>query len=337
MTDRDIENFIRTSPKGHFCQSEKWAAFKHDWNWTRKTVAVTDQNGNIKGAISFLLRKTPILPYHLMYAPRGPVCDPNDAETLNALIEKSKELAKKCHGYIIKIDPDVSAQNTGFIKTLETAGFSRIAGKNFDAVQPNFVFRLDIKGKTEDEVFAAFASKTRYNIRVAEKNGVKVRVGDLSDLTEFARIMKITGERDGFATRPESYFKGLLTAMGENARLYVAELDGKMIAATIPIQYGNKTWYLYGASDNEYRNAMPNYLLQWEMIRWAIRSGCEIYDFRGVSGDLSPENPLYGLYRFKKGFGGELTEFCGEFNLITKPGVEKLVNRGIELMKKIRR
>ncbi len=335
MTDREIENFIRTSPKGHFCQSEKWAAVKRDW--TRKTVAVTDPNGQIKGAISFLLRKTPVLPYHLMYAPRGPVCDPDDAGTLKALIEKSKELAKKCHGYIIKLDPDVPVQNAGFIKTLEDEGFSRVTGKNFDAVQPNFVFRLDIKGKTEDEVFAGFAAKTRYNIRVAEKNGVKVRVGSLSDLAEFARIMKITGERDSFATRPKSYFEGLLTAMGENARLYVAELDGKMIAATIPIQYGNKTWYLYGASDNEYRNVMPNYLLQWEMIRWAVQTGSDIYDFRGVSGDLSPENPLYGLYRFKKGFGGELTEFCGEFNLVTNPGVEKLVHRGIELIKNIRR
>lgn len=337
MTDRDIENFIRTSPRGHFCQGEQWAAFKHDWNWTRKTVTVTDQNGKIRGAISFLLRKTPVLPYHLMYAPRGPVCDPDDAETLNTLIEKSKELAKKCHGYIIKIDPDVPVQNTGFIKILEDAGFSRAASKNFEAVQPNFVFRLAIGGKTEDEIFAGFAAKTRYNIRVAEKNGVTVRVGGLSDLAEFARIMKITGERDGFATRPKSYFEGLLTAMGENARLYVAELGGKMIAATIPIQYGDKTWYLYGASDNAYRNAMPNYLLQWEMIRWAIQSGCAVYDFRGVSGDLSPENPLYGLYRFKKGFGGDLTEFCGEFNLVTNPAVEKLVNNGIELMKKFRR
>ena len=335
MTDIEIENFIRTSPKGHFCQSEQWAAVKRDW--IRKTVAVTGEDGQIKGAISFLLRKTPVLPYHLMYAPRGPVCDPNDTETIKKLIEKSRELARQCHGYIIKLDPDVPVQNTAFIKTFENAGFSRIAGKNFDAVQPNFVFRLDIKGKTEDEIFAGFASKTRYNIRVAEKNGVKVRVGGLADLDEFVRIMKVTGERDGFATRPENYFEGLLSAMGKHARLYIAELDGKMIAATIPIQYGNKTWYLYGASDNAYRNAMPNYLLQWEMIRWAIESGCEIYDFRGVSGDLSPENPLYGLYRFKKGFGGELTEFCGEFNLVTNPAVEKLVNRGIKLMKKVRR
>ena len=75
-------------------------------------------------------------------------------------------------------------------------------------------------------------------------------------------------------------------------------------------------WYLYGASSNEYRNVMPNYLLQWEMIKWAIERGARVYDFRGVSGDLSEDNPLYGLYRFKRGFNGEFTEFIGEMDLV---------------------
>ncbi len=330
-----VEKFIREHPKGHFSQSEAWGRVKAGWE--RRVVCTEDADGNITGAIAFLLRKTPVFPWRLLYAPRGPVCDPDDAATVTALLEKSKQLAKECGGYLIKLDPDVPVSHTDFIATLEKAGFSRTAGKNFDAVQPNFVFRLDLRGKTEDELFAAFAAKTRYNIRVAEKNGVVVTIGGESDLDEFTRIMKVTGERDGFATRPESYFRGLLRELGPCARLYTAKLDGKMIAATIAIQYGNKTWYLYGASDNAYRNAMPNYLLQWEMIRWAVESGCEIYDFRGVSGDLSPENPLYGLYRFKKGFSGELTEFCGEFNLITRPGVERLVRTGMRLLKKLHR
>ena len=104
-----------------------------------------------------------------------------------------------------------------------------------------------------------------------------------------------------------------------------------MIAATIAVRYGKKTWYLYGASDNEFRNLMPNYLLQWEMIRWAVEGGCDVYDFRGVSGDLSPDNPLYGLYRFKKGFSGELTEFCGEFNLLLRPDVDRFVRSLMKL------
>ena len=125
----------------------------------------------------------------------------------------------------------------------------------------------------------------------------------------------------------------MLDNMGENARLYMAYADGVAIAGTLAILYGDKVWYLYGASDNAFRNAMPNYLLQWEMIRWAVERGCNVYDFRGVSGDLSEDNPLYGLYRFKKGFGGDLVEFAGEFNYLINPAVDKLVNLGIKLRK----
>ena len=99
------------------------------------------------------------------------------------------------------------------------------------------------------------------------------------------------------------------------ARIYLAYYEGQPIAGSLAIHYGDKVWYLYGASSNEHRNVMPNYLVQWEMIRWAIETGCRIYDFRGVSGYLDESNPLYGIYRFKKGFSGELTEFIGEMNL----------------------
>ena len=101
----------------------------------------------------------------------------------------------------------------------------------------------------------------------------------------------------------------------------MAFYEDKPVAGTLAIHYGDKVWYLYGASANEYRNVMPNYLLQWEMIRWAIETGCTLYDFRGVSGDLSEDNPLYGLYRFKKGFNGDLCEFCGDLELRLRPAL----------------
>lgn len=335
MDSNTIEKFIQNHPKGHFCQSRLWGKVKSGWQ--QRYVYTTDADGNLTAAIGFLLRKTPVLPFYLMYAPRGPVCDPGDTQTLTALMNKVRESAKQWHGYLVKLDPDVPVTDTAFIQTLEDCGFSRKNSKNFDAVQPNFVFRLNIEGKNEEEVQALFASKTRYNIRVALKNKVEVTLGSAADLPEFTRIMRVTGERDGFSTRPQSYFEGLLSALGEHARLYIAKIDGKMIAGTIAIAYGDKVWYLYGASDNAFRNAMPNYLLQWEMIRWAIERGCKIYDFRGVSGDLSEDNPLYGLYRFKKGFGGDLVEFAGEFNCVLNPGVDRLVNTGIRLRKKLAR
>jgi len=104
------------------------------------------------------------------------------------------------------------------------------------------------------------------------------------------------------------------------------------IAGTIAIHFGDKVWYLYGASSNEHRNLMPNYLLQWTMIKWALELGCRIYDFRGVSGDLSEDNPLYGLYRFKRGFNGDFCEFLGEFDYVVNPIVYHAVDAGRKIM-----
>lgn len=127
-----------------------------------------------------------------------------------------------------------------------------------------------------------------------------MRVCGKEMVPDFARIMLTTGVRDGFVTRPPEYFANMLDNLGEHARLYMAFHEGQPIAGTLAIHYGDKVWYLYGASSNEHRNLMPNYLLQWSMIQWAVETGCSVYDFRGVSGDISEDNPLYGLYKFKK-------------------------------------
>lgn len=320
-TTKEYIEFLKNHPKGHFMQTPEWAKLKSNWKY--EVSVERDENGNIIGSIAFLIRRLPSTKYNIMYAPRGPVCDIDNYKVLNKLIDSSKELAKKYNACVIIIDPDVKSEESKYVSVLEEAGFKGKTGKNFEGTQPRFVFRLDVKNKTIDELMAAFHSKTRYNIRVAQKNGVEVKIVDKDMAKTFYEIMLETGMRDNFVTRPLSYFENMLESLGENARLYMAYYEGKPIAGTIAIKYGNKVWYLYGASSNQYRNVMPNYLLQLEMIRWAVDSGCDIYDFRGVSGDLTPENPLYGLYKFKKGFSGELTEFIGEFELVTKPFVYK--------------
>lgn len=327
--------FVESNEKGHFMQGPEWSKVKNAWKW--EAVVEKDENGKIIGAISVIIRRVPGLPYTIMYAPRGPVCDIHDKELLAKLIGGVRALAVKHKAYIFKIDPDVLSSDKTFMAIMGSFGFELHGdGINFDSIQPRFVFRLNVEGKTEDEVFASFQSKTRYNVRVALKHNVEVKICDKSALSEFVPIMSETGTRDGFATRPIEYFERLLDAFGDEARLYMAYHEGNPIAGTIAIKYAGKVWYLYGASSNKYRNIMPNYLLQWEMIRWAVESKCKIYDFRGVSGDLSPENPLYGLYRFKKGFNGDFTEFCGEFDLILNRPVAKLVDTGISITKKIR-
>lgn len=317
-------------------QSPEWAAVKNEWKW--KGIVQRDDSGAIVGALGVLIRKVPGLPFSLLYAPRGPVCDISDRKTLEALLSGVRLLARQYHGYEFKIDPDVPVADLDFRQLMLSLGFKLdTGGKNFEGIQPRFVFRLNVEGKTEDELMAAFHSKTRYNIRVAVKNGVQVKVRGKEALDEFLPIMQTTGERDGFATRPKAYFERMMDAFGENCRLYMAYTsDGAPIAGTVAIQYAGITWYLYGASANSSRNLMPNYLLQWEMIRWAVQGGCKIYDFRGVSGDLSESNPLYGLYRFKKGFSGDLAEFPGEFNLVLNPVANAVVNGGIKTLKKLR-
>ena len=330
------EAFVQSHPKGHFCQSVLWAKQKPMWKW--EAVVSTDGEGRIKGSLAVLIRKVPGTPFTLMYACRGPVCDLDDGETLRDLIQGARQLAKRYHSYAIKIDPDVPSSNTAFTKLLTDQGFQITGGgKNFEAVQPKYVFRLDVEGKTEEELMAAFHQKTRYNLRLAIKKGVEVRLCGKEAVGEFTRIMRITGQRDGFVTRQEGYFAAMLDNLGEHCRLYMAYSGDEAIAGTLAIHYGDKVWYLYGASSNEHRNLMPNYLLQWRMIQWAVETGCRIYDFRGVSGDLTPDNPLYGLYQFKKGFGGEFTEFIGEMDLILNPFVAFTVKNGTKLMKKIRK
>lgn len=177
----------------------------------------------------------------------------------------------------------------------------------------------------------------RRNIRKAEKAGVEVKVVGEEALDDFVRIMQVTGERDGFSTRPRSYFVKFLRGLGENVRLYAGYYQGKMISGAVCTNYAGKTCYVYGASDNSDREVMPNYLMQWEMIRWAVETGCTVYDFQGVSGNLDPNSHMYGLYRFKSGFRGSMDELAGEFDYIYSPLRKKLTDTAISLRAWMRR
>lgn len=329
----EYEKFMTEHKNGNFLQASVWADVKKEWDSRR--IISRNENGEVRAAMLLLLRKVPYLPYHYLYAPRGPVCNSDEKEGIKDLLLAVKQVAKEKKGYIFKADPSFEADDEQFKQTAEYCGLELLpAGKNFDGVQPNFVFRLNIENVDEQQLFDSFHSKTRYNIRLASRKGVTVRIGTKEDLPKFHEIMKITGERDNFGIRPLWYFERMYDMMSpENLRLYVAEIDGEMVSGTIAIYYGDKVWYLYGASDNEHRNCMPNYLLQWEMIKWALELKCRIYDFRGVSGDLSPENPLYGLYRFKKGFNGDLIEFFGEAQIVYKPFIKKIIDIGQKILR----
>lgn len=316
-----FNDFVARHPKGHVLQTWEWGEVKAKTGWEPLRILLY-RDGEPAAALSVLKRRIPGLGKALFYAPRGPVADPGDYETLDRLWQAVKELAREHGAIMLKIDPDIPVQEEKFAAYLRRAGFRPAkTAEGFDGTQPKFVFRLDIS-PSEEEIFANFHSKTRYNVRLAIKRGVTVRFArDKEDLKVFYDILKITAERDRFLIRSFSYFASLWDELVEHdlGKVFLAEYEGKAIAGTLALILGDKAWYLYGASANEHRNVMPNYLLQWEMIRWAKARGCTLYDFRGVSGDLSEDNPLYGLYRFKKGFGGTFTEFVGEYDLPLSP------------------
>ena len=323
----ELKNFLQNNPKTNFMQSPEWAKVKTEWK--NEFIIVKDENGNIKGTMSILLRKTPIFGRYIMYAPRGFMCDVHDKETLKKLTEKATEIAKKYKAFIFRLDPDVLQSDEEFKNIIKELGYK--TKKNIkdinQVIQPKYVFRLDVKNKTEEELLKSFESKTRYNIRLATKKGVTTRVGTRDDLKIFYDIMKTTGSRDDFFIRPLSYFQKIYDSMGpEHVRLIIAEYENEPIAAVLPILYGNKVWYLYGGSSNKHRNLMPNYLLQWEMIKWALENKCDWYDFRGVSGFKSENDPQYGVYKFKKGFNPVFMEFIDEMYIVYNPFINAIFN-----------
>jgi lipid II:glycine glycyltransferase (peptidoglycan interpeptide bridge formation enzyme) len=330
--------FVQSSEKCHFLQSYEWGELKKKTGWEPIRVIIEEDDVFV-GAIQILKRKLPLMGRSIFYAPRGPVIDYDKEDHLLELMKKLRSIARQHNAVFLKIDPDVPVHNVKIVQMIEKVGFKQQnRGKNFEGVQPRYVFRLDIN-RSEEEILSSFENKTRYNIRLAERKGVQI----ISDCTKdhlkiFYDILRVTAERDKYLIRAYSYYEDIWETFVEkgSAKLFMAKFQDRYIAGAISFVFGDKTWYIYGASSNEDRNVMPNYLVQWQMILWAKDNGCKVYDFRGISGDFNPENPLYGLYRFKKGFNGELVEFIGEFDFLFSPAYYRIWNIAEPLYKSLR-
>jgi len=198
-----------------------------------------------------------------------------------------------------------------------------VAG-GFAAGQPQYNFWLPLRDpdgrpRTEADLLAGMNQQWRRNIKRAEKAGVQVCPGEPSDLPAFHALYALTADRDHFTPRPLSYFETMFAALGgeepDRVRLYLAHHEGDLVAATVWVRVGGHTWYSYGASSTEKRDVRGSNAVQWAMIRDSLAAGADVYDLRGITDTLDPDDAHVGLVQFKVGTGGEAVEYAGEWDL----------------------
>lgn len=335
---KKYKEFVDNYTSASLCQSMSWADVKKGWD---SEYVYLEEDGKIVMAMSLLIRKI-IGSKTMIYSPRGPIGDVYDTKKVQLLLKDIDEIAKKYNAFLFRIDPEVDyAEELQEMYIKEGFKVRNKKATKDDLIQPRYNMVLNIKDKTEEEIFKGYSEKTRYNIRLATRKGVKVRYSrDIEDLKIFHKLYEITGIRDKIVSRPFDYFERMLNAFDENKlRIYIAEFEGEALSAAIAINYGKKVFYLYGASSNEKRNLMPNYLMQQEMIKWAIETNCHLYDFGGVF-ILDKSN---GLFKFKEGFCRQegVTEYIGEIDKVYNKfwyfAFTKLVPFGQKTIKKIKK
>jgi lipid II:glycine glycyltransferase (peptidoglycan interpeptide bridge formation enzyme) len=337
LTPSAWESFLAGQPRTHLLQSEAWGRLKADFGW--EPVRVVDPSG-AQGA-QLLFRRLP-LGWSLAYLPKGPVGgDPAAGfpTAWDALWPEIDRAARRRRAIFLKVEPDLWEGEDAAPQP--AAGFVPSA----HAIQPPRTLRLDLSC-AEAELLASMKQKTRYNVRLAEKKGVSVRLYDAATapgpatdaLDEFARLMQVTGSRDAFGVHAPAYYRRayeLFAPRGECA-LLLADYAGQALSGLMVFARGGRAWYLYGASANEHREVMAPYLLQWRAIQWAQARGCQEYDLWGVpdasaevleAGFESGRAGLWGVYRFKRGFGGRLSRAQGPWDRVYWPPLYWLYRR----------
>nr|WP_196791413.1 peptidoglycan bridge formation glycyltransferase FemA/FemB family protein [Motilibacter aurantiacus] len=340
--------FIARRGSASFLQTPSWAQVKAEW---RGQSLGWFHGEHLVGAGLVLYRQLPRVKRSLAYLPEGPLLDWDavaDApgEWLDPLVRGLRRegafgvrmgppvvtrrwgsetlKAAVATGQATKLDAvpadETTATGAKLAAALRGQGWRppRAEG-GFAAGQPQYVFQLPLAGKSEADLLRGFNQLWRRNVRKAEKAGVTVELGGLEDLPAFHTLYVETAQRDGFTPRPLPYFQRMWRAMSaedpERIALLLARHEGRLLAATTLVRVGRHSWYSYGASSTQGRDVRPSNAVQWQMMRMASESGCDVYDLRGITDTLDPQDPHFGLIQFKLGTGGEAVEYLGEWDL----------------------
>jgi len=300
VTAQAWDEFLTGHPEAHILQTGAWGELKSDFGWRVVRVVAGESGAQI------LFWQLPF-GLSLGYIPKGPVG--HNWENLWPVVDA---VCKEQRAVFLKVEADLWETQAGSLpgEAPPPTGFVQSPHE----IQPRRSIVVDLEG-TEDQILARMKQKTRYNIRLAHRKGVVIR--QTSDIETFYKLMEITAERDAFGVHSFGYYQkafDLFEPHGHCA-LFIAEFEEQPLAGLMTFAKGRRAWYFYGASSNEQRQLMPTYFLQWNAMLWAKAQGCKKYDLWGVpdaevdeleTGFLDREDGLWGVYRFKRGFGGEL-------------------------------
>jgi peptidoglycan pentaglycine glycine transferase (the first glycine) len=334
ITDRDIWNdTLRTLPYAHILQSWEWGDFKQaTTGWVPLRLAYL-RAGQIVAMASVGIRR--VGPLKVIVVSKGPALDYADTALVAQVLDHLQQLARQERAIWLKIDPDViigtglpgtdedqaDPMGTRLTQELSTRGWQFSA----DQVQFRNTMTLDLT-QSEDTLLAAMSQNTRRKVRTAQKKDVHIRAGSAGDLSTLYDLYRTTGERDHFLIRSPAYYERAWKTFMEAgmAQPLLAEVEGRAIAQVILFHFGRKCWYFYGASANEERERMPNYLLQWEAMRWAMTHGYTVYDMWGAPNTFEESDPMWGVYEFKRGFRGQVTRHIGAWDYAPFPLLYRL-------------
>jgi len=348
ITADEWDAFLSLSPQGHLLQNSRWGKLKSLFGW-RCDLATVRQGGRITAGAQVLFRKWPVLgkscPLTVGYVPKGPVVDYGDDGLFSALLSELDRLCRQRGAAWLKIEPD-EPHSEWLERRLLAAGFRR----SRQTVQPQSSILLDLASGPEASL-ARMSAKTRYNIRLAERKGIRVVTGTDADIEEFYRLSLLTSQRDQFPIHSLAYYRKayLLFKEVDAVELFLAFFQEKLLAGIMVFAVGKRAWYLYGASSDEERHRMPNHALQWAAMNWARSKGCEYYDLWGIPAEAPlleetqsprlrelvespPRGSLWGVYRFKRGFGGQAVRYIGAYDRVYIPAIywayNQFVGRG---------
>jgi lipid II:glycine glycyltransferase (peptidoglycan interpeptide bridge formation enzyme) len=337
-----------------FLQVPSWGDVKAGWQ--HQSIGWLDGD-RLVGAALVLYRPVPRLPQRsLAYLPEGPDLDRSrgpwsTSQWLDPLVAHVRARG----AFLVKTGPAIPTRRwsadtikeaiaggvttrlgtltpdwtdpaaIALMEELRSLGWSRQDGDGagFGDVQPRYVFQVPLAGRTEDDLLGSFNQLWRRNIRKAEKSGVVVDIGAYDDLPAFHEVYVETAARDRFTPRGLGYFQRMWRVMASEdphrLTLYLARHEGRVVAATTMVRVGDHAWYSYGASTTADREVRPSNAIQWRMMTDALASGCSVYDLRGISDTLDPEDHLFGLIQFKLGTGGYAQEYVGEWDRTLRP------------------